>query len=484
MRKITKDARMDHQPSRFRHQAGYVAFVAFMALCLIGGGGSRADMQSLPFVRLGAILLTAFMLLWAGQGSLRRVRTPLILLALFALLMIIQLIPLPPALWMGLPGHAGYSQLAEAAGIDQPWRPISITPDLTLNSLLALAIPAAALVTLALLPRESTFKVLPLLIAGALSSALIGVAQMSGDAGKDLYLYRITNFSAPVGFFANRNHQAAFLAMGIPMLALWAASLRGDPRKLLALRWTAFGAALFIVALGLATGSRMGVVLQLLGMAGAFALLRVRRGSTDVQTGKGRQRILTGAGVSMVLILGGAMIARSRAESIQRLFASDSGEDLRFAYISYTMDLAGKFFPFGSGFGSFDAVFREVEPRAQLGWAFFNHAHNDLIELAMNGGIFALGLLAVFLLWWFRQALRLWRGGSKSRSADLGRLGSILTAMLMLSSLVDYPLRTPTMALIFAISCFWMCGSSGSSEAREPRDRNEADDSAGPRFTR
>ncbi|MEI9928771.1 MAG: hypothetical protein WDN44_15190 [Sphingomonas sp.] len=61
-----------------------------------------------------------------------------------------------------------------------PWRPISLTPDRTWNSLIALLTPLCVLVAYAGLRDDQRKAILPVLIGLAFLSALLGIAQISG----------------------------------------------------------------------------------------------------------------------------------------------------------------------------------------------------------------------------------------------------------------------------------------------------------------
>jgi len=117
------------------------------------------------------------------------------------------------------------------------------------------------------------------------------------------------------------------------------------------------------------------------------------------------------------------------------------------------LQAARAFMPFGAGFGTFDAVYRRFEPDALLSTIYLNQAHNEPMQLAIEGGVPALVLLALFIIWWLRASVRVVsRTGSASRRA-LGMAMAATTLILMLSSLVDYPLRTPLLSGLFAIAC-------------------------------
>jgi O-antigen ligase len=144
------------------------------------------------------------------------------------------------------------------------------------------------------------------------------------------------------------------------------------------------------------------------------------------------------------------LLARSGAA--ERL-ASDPVDQTRLAALGPMLQAARAFMPFGAGFGTFDAVYRRFEPDALLSTIYLNQAHNEPMQLAIEGGVPALVLLALFIIWWLRASVRVVsRTGSASRRA-LGMAMAATTLILMLSSLVDYPLRTPLLSGLFAIAC-------------------------------
>lgn len=438
-------------------QLRFVVYLLFLVLCAFGGGGSRADIVSLLYVRPGAILCLALILMIPGRIDLAPVKIPLWLLGALALWMIVQLIPLPPELWTSLPGRDLAAQGAQALGTAQPWRPLSLSPDLTLNSLASLVVPLTALIGFAAIDVDSRRRLLPILLLLTLASSLFSIAQISGGAGSPFYLYRITNTDAAVGLFANRNHQAALLAMTFPMLALWAAHATRDRRALQARSWMAGSFALFLVPMILVTGSRAGFLLGGLALIwSCFQFVKERAAEVGPRGTLGWK--LAAAGLAAALGVGALFtyFAFSRAQTLLRLAHFQEVES-RFENLPVFMRMIGDLFPFGSGFGSFDPVFRTYEPIASLSPRYLNQAHNDLVELAITGGLPALLLLLGFLGWWLVSSARVFRArGRPSRTAAYGRLGSAMILLLMLASLVDYPLRVPLMMTVFAIACGWL----------------------------
>jgi O-antigen ligase len=451
--------------------APFLLFLALMALCFLGGGGSRGDIASLLFLRPAAVLCLFFFLFYARRGELAAVKAPLILLGLFAVLLVIQLIPLPPSIWLSLPGRAPFAEAASLAGIEQPWRPISIAPDLTLNSLAALTVPAAFLAGFAVLSERQRALLLPALLLAVLVSALFAIAQLTAGPESPFYLYDVTNDGSAVGLMSNRNHQAVLLALAYPMLAFWAAVPQKDPRARRFRALTACCLGFFLIPMILVTGSRAGF---LLGGGGAIVAVLLYLNEQRLLGAKGgalRLGALAAVGAGAIVVATVSFVF-SRSEALTRLLALDVENELRVSSLPTFVQMAKDYFPVGAGTGTFDPVYRIYEPRALLSPEYLNQAHNDLLDVAISSGVLGLALLAAALIWW---ALRSWRvftaGRAGGASARYGRLASVAMIMILAFSLVDYPLRTPSLAMFFAICCGWL--SAAGRPAKAPLSADE-----------
>ena len=105
--------------------AGWITFLTLVVATTLGGGSSKTFITSLLYVRPVAILCLGALLLLPVHRDWRALRWPAMLLAMFALWMCLQLIPLPPAVWAMLPGRAPFLEASIAIGMPQPWRPRS-----------------------------------------------------------------------------------------------------------------------------------------------------------------------------------------------------------------------------------------------------------------------------------------------------------------------------------------------------------------------
>lgn len=450
-------------------RARFAALAVFLVLVFLTGGGARDDIQSLVLLRPAAVLFAAYAVALAAPGAFRGVAAPLwFLLALLALIAA-QLIPLPPSIWQELPGRETYADLSIAAGMGDLWRPLSLSPSKTLNSLFSLTVPFAALALLAIQSRRY-FR--PLLIALALltlASGLWGLLQLAGSATGPLYLYRITNPGLPVGFFANRNHQAVMLGAVIPVIAHLGIAFAHQNRKpAMPFMVTGLAAALIVPTI-LMTGSRAGLIAAMIGFGAAAVMIykarpAAARGAADRFS---RLMPIMAGTVILAAIVGGVALWFGRALAIERLLASDSVEELRALVFPILREMAGFFFPAGAGFGAFEHVYYQFEPMNLLREQYLNQAHNDWLQFVIEGGLPAALLLGAFMAW------VAWHGFlTFYRNRDEGRLASLRTACLAfivalgVVSFFDYPLRVPSVMSVFVLSCGLL--------ARTAPDRNTA----------
>lgn len=452
-----------------RDNAPLFILIIFLTLTALGGGSSRADVPSLLFLRPAAILCLAGFALFTPCFDFKPLRIPLGLLAVFAIVIALQLVPLPPAIWQALPGHQRFAQVATLAGSAQPWRPISLQPDLTISSLLALLSPLVVLVGFAAIPKPQRPILVGFLGVVLVVSTLWGILQMT-SMGTSAKLYRLSNIGQPLGLFANRNHQAALLAAGFPILRLWVllgprvgtAEWKKQPLPYARLLGAVAAAVIMLLTLIL-TGSRMGLLLGAIGLAGSLFVAPIR-----LPFDQGRHKLLVrSASVIIPIMLLAIMIVFGRALALDRLFASDLGSEQRIAFAPITFAIALAFLPSGSGFGTFDSVFRIYEPDSALKPTYFNHAHNDFVELVIVGGIPAAILLVALALWLLRRLPPLFRKPERRTQIDrwFARTGMIVISILALASTTDYPLRTPLLAAIFGLMICWVAADRLASDA-------------------
>ena len=427
-----------------------LTIIALLGLALVlAGGASRSDEIQQVVVRTAAIAAIAASL-WPLEFDWLRThsRWVLAVAALYAL-MLIQLVPLPPAMWAQLPGHGIYARIAEQAGA-VGWRPLSLTPDLTLNSLFGLIPATAAGLAALFLDSRGRWRLAKWVVAAACFSGLLGLIQL-GAGGNALRFFRESSADSAVGVFANRNHQAAFLACALPLTGALAGLRLRPNRDAWAVAALASLVAFLVLAL-VATGSRMGLVLGVTGVIGAIWCFRAS-GQPAMRISA---RALMGAGLVMFVLLAAIAYVAVRIKLVDRLLLTDTASETRSELLVPLFQTAQAFMPWGSGFGSFDSVFRQFEPNELLSTIHMNQAHNEPLQLAIEGGLPALALVGLFLWWWVGMAARVLRADLPSGRRAMAIAAVVIIFILLASSLVDYPLRTPLLGAVFAISCVEM----------------------------
>lgn len=431
-----------------------------LAVFLLGGSG-RADVLSLAFLRPIAAVAFVALAAVAWRSTWSEARGPALILLATGLLMLLHLIPLPPALWTALPGRDVVVNTMAAVGVKPGLMPLTLAPTEGWNQLFALTVPAAMLLGMIWSGRSATRPVLILLLGIIVASALLGLLQSIGPAKSPLYLYRITNNGVGVGLFANRNHQAMLLACFYPLLAVWASTISGSSESQRAKLTMALGLGLAVVPLVFVAGSRSGLVLLLVGLVAAFVIYQRPQQGFRARGDIHSRRIIgaTVAGTAVVMMVVAALSTRSAA--LQRMLQNDAADDLRFQALPVIMDGIWRFFPWGSGGGSFVPVYKLLEPDRLLGTAYFNHAHNDVAEVMLEYGLPGLLLILAATSGWAWATFRLWRarraaGGRAGRTHLYGLAGAAILLILGLGSLVDYPLRIPSLAALAALSSVWI----------------------------
>ena len=458
--------------SSLQSRGRLVVAIVVLALLVLAGGSSRIEVPAQVVVRLVAIAGASWALLVAARGDLAPARPLLFGLGLAAALMAATLVPLPPGLWSSLPGRGELASELAAAGVEGTWRPLALLPTEAWSSLLSLTVPVATLLVLSVIGEQGQRYVLMLLIALAFVSGLLGLVQLLGL--RAAYLHSLTDIGLPVGLFANRNHQAALLALVVPMtVGLAYTWVPGSPQSRRVLFAAGLGAVL-ILPLILATASRAGLILGLIGlMASGWMIASNREFSAGRSNALSRRPVLIAAGAALLVLVGAValIVARRYGAAFDRLFGADLEQELRYGLLKPIVDLGWHYFPLGSGPGSFVEVFKIVEAPPALSAQYLNHAHNEFLELFVEGGAPAMAMLVLFLLWWGRAAFRAWRGQTARGTRALARVGTAITLMLMVASSADYPLRTASLACVFAVGLYWMARASGQPRvsAETPR---------------
>jgi len=437
---------------------------AWLLACLVLGGSSGGGVLVNGLLQIAGGAIVCWAITRGFWSTLERpARQLLMIVAAAALLALISLIPLPPALWTLLPSRDEVFRAYALIGMPAPWLPVSLTPDATIAALFSLLPPLAMFLLLGASSAEGRRATLFTLVAVAFASVLFGVVQQVAGFRSNTYIYQFTSRGGAVGFFANRNHLATLCLMTIPFLAAMAAFSRRKRDATQLFGWApAIGALLLLVVGAIVVQSLAGwILLPPTLMACALLFRRPREGKP-----------------SRALVAG--LVALVAAAVLFALFAPWSPADLarvggevqpqqRRGIMGLSWQAARHFAPVGSGWGSFVDVYHRFENPTTVTSTFVNHAHNDYLELLLETGIGGIALVLALAVWWLGRIREAWRSGGD----PVARAATISIGALMAHSFVDYPIRTAAIACVAALCCGLAGVRTAAAEApRRTRERS------------
>jgi O-antigen ligase len=413
----------------------------YLLLCLLIGGGSSANWGN------AALQLLALPLIFWALAAKGIPETPPAARYLFSLvcalvvLIVLQVIPLPPELWTKLPGRESVARSYDLMGLAKPWLPVSLASDRTIASAMWLLPWIAILLVVLKFQAERPALHGWVMVGVVLAATMLGVPQIGSGQG---YIYEIPNLGALTGFFSNTNHMATLIVATLPFVAAIYSGRRSRRRS----SKTSTAWALVAVVI---TFSLMGIYMT--GSLAAFAIVVPVVGCSLMIMMRGKQSISK---------RWRWLIAALGLVAVALVLSPSSGSDLtgdratthelsRYRAWQRSLLAIRDHAPVGSGLGTFGNVYPRYEDPARVEMTYMNHAHNEYLEIALEMGVPGFALIAAFLFWWTRQTLSIWR--NPEHSDVFAQAATITTAAIMVHSIIDYPLRMTAISAVFALCC-------------------------------
>ncbi|MDG5466857.1 O-antigen ligase family protein [Deltaproteobacteria bacterium IMCC39524] len=439
---------------------------------------------SLAAMETGCFVLLTLVLVGRRSNFLKPVGwLPLLLLTGFCLL---QLLPLPPSLlsWLSPETAARYQ---ESIWLIQPesWMPLSLHPKVTLMTfwrLFACAVFFLALIQILNSLRRLKLFVTALVAFGGLYAAL-GLVQYLFPSDRVFWFFiewpeRTAHHFAT---YVNGNHFAGLMGMIMPLgLAL---AVYGLPRKIYS-GWRE-GLVEFFSNPDMASFAWVVLATLLMGTSIFFSLSRggILASLAAITCflllfallGPDRKRLVIPCLV-MVLILGG--VGLLGWEPVFERFSAvrtDTGElnTKRTDYWMDSMESVAAYPFFGTGFGTFADAYPRVQSVTTS--KLVAHAHNDYVELVVEGG-----LVGAFLAVWFvlEVVVRSFLASRKRRNPLsfylwLGATTGLVSVLL--HGLTDFNLQIPANSLFF-FALLALLISAAHTRSRKAGPRSELRD--------
>jgi len=445
-------------PFGIRLAAGVALGVVLVGTTLAFGGvqpWAWGGALALLAVACGAVLATTI----TQEHALGVPKAALVpALGLAALLVVLQLVPLPLGVVSSV--SAPTADLTAARLPEATSATLSVAwPDTVEALLKGLSYGLAFLLAAALCrdPRYARALLLALLGLGAFE-AFYGVIQQFGGEARIFAWEKPTGAGRASGTYVNPNHYAGFLAFAIPA-GLGLAAATGARHGPLPRPWrqrltvvvtdpefpkrVLLVFAPLIVAVGVVASLSRGAALA--APFGVLALVLVtRRERAFARRGRNAALVLAGAILLWFSVVGAEqLLARMERVPEQTLGPTLGG---RLGYVRDTWAMATDHPLTGIGAGAFASRFPAYQ-QADSGSRYVNHAHSDYVELLAELGFVGGGLL---LLGIGITGVQVWRRIARNQDethAHLGATALACLAPLAVHSLVDFNLRIPANAL-------------------------------------
>jgi O-antigen ligase len=435
----------------------FVAFVALVAWAPIPLGSNRAWSSALLGVlalsMLGVWLTSYALRPFSPHLSIYRPRWIVLLLAAWACYPLVQLIPLTDAVleWLSPGVHGYYGHAANVEG--EVARFLTIDRGATLWSWLWHSSQVAVfLLVLMLLTTPARLRtMLIVIVAVGTLQALYGIVVYLGGDHLGLWDPRYST-QAVSGTYVNPNHFAGLMeitlcaAAGLVVTELSRPSTDGATRhRVLSASdslfgwWTLLAFAVLIMCAGLLLSASRGALVAITTALLASCSLSVWfRGMRAPEA-----RLLLGAAtVAMVAALW--LGASTLVEKMQARGLQSNRPELR--ELSYEIIHDNPLF--GAGAGTYRWILPLYKDE-RFGTAFYEHAHNDYLELLGDEGIIGFALIATGVLLILRRLVI-----GLSRRRDPLMRGVLFAAFsgalsLLIHGLVGFNLQIPANATYF-----------------------------------
>jgi len=379
---------------------------------------------------------------WARAHGIAVPRVPAtkLLLALHVLVLF-QLVPLPPSLLKAVsPGSFAFYDYVALVPLRE-WRPISVSPADTLRGFVFL-IAMSCLYATAFRDFADRWRrrAVATIVATALLITVEALFQGASADPRRIYgIWKPTWPSHVFGPYVNENHFAGYVAMAIPLALAWAASALRDLRRDWSRRrvgWLALGdtagnitirrvALTLILVLGLAAaGSRGGIMAFVFSAIGVPLFSKRRRWAV----------------ATFVFLVAVALFALGSDSLTQQ--AEHGLEDGRFDLWRDAARMVPDFPLFGTGMNTFATAYERYQGIWKRIWV--GEAHNEYLQTLLDLGAFGALLVAVFVFRLFRTARR----NAPSGVISAGLFGSLLASAV--HALVEFNWQIPANAATLA----------------------------------
>ena len=420
-----------------------IALVFAFGFC----GASREGLQYHMMLNIFSWFVFSLLLIFKREMLMQNVvGFPFWLLGALCVWVIITLLPLPVD-WFP-DKRLMLSRIGENNFLGTPSKYLTISnaPAETIRSFLAFGPGGLGLTVACLLKKQQRTLIFYVLSGLGVISICLGFGQIFLGPNSEFYLWEITNRDSAVGVFSNANHQTIFAVILLcPITYYCAEHLRKFRNNMfdgvgqLTLNFVLFAFTIIGVTIG---GSLGGYLLFIVAIIFSIIFLSPQKIISK------RNALFFFSGLMIIL---GAVLAIFNSPRVSRLGHTSFGDgDLsRIGILAKLRLIIEEYGLTGTGFGSFEVIYPFYEDLGNIPTKFVPHAHNDWLEWYVELGLPGLLILFVFVVCVLKNFIALSKLPPEMTVLQ-SKLAALSVTLLGLHSLIDYPLRTPFLALVFA----------------------------------
>jgi O-antigen ligase len=449
-----------------------------------------------PIFEISVVLIALFYVFgwqrrWVKPGAGYSSAKPMLwLLALWLVYLGLTVLPLPISLRLSLSPESVMQY--QMTGVDVA--PLSLVPYVTLTYWLKSAAYSTlfALVLLLVNSKQRLVLLAYTLVLSGVFQAFFGSMMTLSGLEYLLFQKKEAYIGFATGTFVCRNHLAGYLEMTLAigiglLLASWSSdetirTWKQRVRSLLRLLLSAklllrVMLAIMVIALVLSR-SRMGntaffASMMIAGVIG-LVMFRAQAGSVQKMFSKRETRsmvILLSSLLVIDLFIVGAWFGVEKV--VARIEQSSVTHDADRVEVSQNTFKLWQDYPLvGAGGGGFHSVYPRYRPDT-IG-AYYDHAHQDYLEIAADTGIVGLGLLGAMVLMSLGAALLAMRRRNDPLMRGMAFASVMGIIALLIHSTVDFNLQIPANSATFMVilALGWIALSLEKQERTKRRSRS------------
>lgn len=424
----------------------HLAFLMVLSLSAVPLGGNRVfAIAALAALLFGLFFLELTRSMFTGARPLARLRVAWPVLTTLGL-------------FLGLVWFQAAAPLGQGSADEHStWQQLLLTLGY---------VSAFCLVMLQVQPGAALRRFVSVLVFFGLAQAVLSIYLYSAGAEYEFLHFALDHGSRTYGTFSYHNSLANYLVVCLCLgVGLLASRLRAPDdvsthwrvRLLSALQMAFSGVIrlrvvllIMVVALVL-TRSRMGNAAFLVALLVVAVPFLVLKGQLRL-----KGLVLLGSIVVLDVFFVGQLVGFDEVARRLGQTAIDSVEGAteesiedRSAAASLAMTMVAERPWLGRGAGTFYTTFPQfASPQTRL---YYDHAHNDYVQLAVEVGLVGLGLLATTVACSVVRALQVLR--RPLTSSDMGMALGVLMAVLavLMQAFVDFHFQIPANALLFVV---------------------------------